>query len=201
MKTVSFILVVVSAILLILALTRKNSNYMNVGAVIKSHICMIKTVPIQFLAIFVSPALLAVASVINGRISDALMENLVVAVSIFFSIFFAIMSILCSMIRKEDARAKSEHNDSGAKDFEENYGLLLSETFNCTMFESIISVFLLILLIGLQLFPISCSVIEAIFHCIILYLVFLVITNLLIIIKRLENLFNQDNPTRKNGSR
>lgn len=195
-KTISSIMVAFSAIILILALTRRNSNYMNVGAVIRNHICMIKSAPLQFMAIFYVPAFLSVASVLNGRISDALMENLVVAVSIFFSIFFAIMSILCSMIRKEE-RA-SESNKNGTKtDEHKDDNSLLSETFNCVMFESIISVFLLILLIGLQLFSIPCSSIERIFHCIILYLVFLVITNLFVIIKRLEKLFAQESDSIK----
>lgn len=190
MKTISIILVAISAFFLILALTRSNSNYMNVGAAITKHYKMIKTVPIQFLAIFVSPAFLSAASVLNGRIDDDLIDTLVVVVSIFFSIFFAIMSILCSMIKKHTSNTENNTSTQRQDKLDENYNLLLNETFDCVMFESIISVFLLILLICLQLFPISCVPVELSLHGVVLYLVFLVIANLFVIIKRLEKLYN-----------
>lgn len=60
---------------------------MNAGVAITKHIKVLKNAPIQFLAIFVSPALLSVASVLNGRISDDLIDTLVVVVSIFFLFF------------------------------------------------------------------------------------------------------------------
>ena len=89
----------------------------------------------------------------------------------------------------KNSEADTNNTTTRQSKLDDEYTSLLDETFDCVMFESIISVFLLILLICLKLFPISSGKIELALHSIVLYFVFLVITNLFVIIKRLETLY------------
>lgn len=182
MHTISMILVIVSTIIIFIAITRKNSNYMNIGNVIKEQIKLLKVAPIQFIAVFITPALLSLASIFSGKIDEKLMSDLLVAVSIFFSIFFSIMGILCSIsVRSDNGEVKTCSSKNG----------LLNETFNCVMFESTICVLLLIILLVMQLYQGS-QIVSTILSFFVLYFTFLVVTNLFIIIKRLESLFNNE---------
>lgn len=177
MKTIAAILIAVSFSILIIALLQKNSNYMNVSEVITKHFSTFTDAPIQFCAVFLVPAFLSIASVLADAVNDNLMENLLVAVSIFFSVFFAVMSILCSMTTDEPSTRPEARNT------------LINETFICAMFESIISVIVLVLLIGYQLLSLPDSWGKSLLQGVILYFVFLVITNMFVIIKRLQKLF------------
>lgn len=189
MKTIASILIALSIGILIVALVQKNSNYMSVGTVIKKHIKLFSHAPIQICAIFFVPGLLAIAAVLSNAVSDALMENLLVAVSIFFSVFFAVMSILCSMTTEG---AETQPTDQTKET--DSARSLIRETFICAMFESVVSVAVLIFLICYQLLSLSNRWGKAIFQTVILYLVFLVITNMFVILKRLEKLFSEKNP-------
>lgn len=198
MKTIASILIALSMVILILALVQKNSNYMSVGSVVKKHFSVFLQAPIQFCAIFVVPALLSIAAILSNVVSDTLMEDLLVAVSIFFSVFFAVMSILCSMtVAGSETQPKEP---TGATGSSESAKKLVEETFNCAMFESIISVAVLVLLICYQMLSFSTPWVKAIIQAIILYLVFLVITNMFVILKRLEKLFSERNGKQKKNN-
>lgn len=188
MKTIASILIALSVGILIVALVQKNSNYMSVSSVIKKQVALFSKAPIQLCAIFIVPGLLAIAAVLSNAVSDMLMENLLVAVSIFFSVFFAVLSILCSMITEE---AESQPTDQTKET--DSTRSLIKETFICAMFESVVSVAVLIFLICYQMLSFSTPWWKAIFQMVILYLVFLVITNMFVILKRLEKLFSEKN--------
>lgn len=189
MKTIASILIALSVGILIVALVQKNSNYMSVSSVIKKHVSLFSKAPIQLCVIFIVPGLLAIAAVFSNAVSDTLMENLLVAVSIFFSVFFAVMSILCSMTTEE---AESQPADQTKE--KDSTRSLIKETFICAMFESVVSVAVLIFLISYQMLLLSNPWWKAILRTVILYLVFLVITNMFVILKRLEKLFSEKNP-------
>ena len=188
MKTIASILIALSVGILIVALVQKNSNYMSVSSVIKKQVALFSKAPIQLCAIFIVPGLLAIAAVLSNAVSDMLMENLLVTVSIFFSVFFAVMSILCSMTTEE---AESQSADQTKE--KDSTRSLIKETFICAMFESVVSVAVLIFLICYQMLSFSTPWWKAIFQMVILYLVFLVITNMFVILKRLEKLFSEKN--------
>ena len=188
MKTIASILIALSVGILIVALVQKNSNYMSVSSVIKKQVALFSKAPIQLCAIFIVPGLLAIAAVLSNAVSDMLMENLLVTVSIFFSVFFAVLSILCSMITEE---TESQPTDQTKET--DSTRSLIKETFICAMFESVVSVAVLIFLICYQMLSFSTPWWKAIFQMVILYLVFLVITNMFVILKRLEKLFSEKN--------
>ena len=189
MKTIASILIALSVGILIVALVQKNSNYMSVSSVMKKHVSLFSKAPVQLCAIFIVPGLLAIAAVLSNAVSDTLMENLLVAVSIFFSVFFAVMSILCSMsIEGTETRSADQTKEKGST------RSLIKETFICAMLESVVSVAVLIFLISYQMLSLSNPWWKAILQTVILYLVFLVITNMFVILKRLEKLFSEKNP-------
>lgn len=153
---------------------------------IKKQVALFSKAPIQLCAIFIVPGFLTIAAVLSNAVSDTLMENLLVAVSIFFSVFFAVMSILCSMTSEGTGiQPKDQTKETGSA------RSLIKETFICAMFESVVSVAVLIFLICYQLLSLSNPWWKTIFQTVILYLVFLIITNMFVILKRLEKLFSE----------
>ena len=124
---------------------------------------MFKGNPLQLIGIFFTPMLLTVGLVEIKYIDKDILSNLNIILSILTAMFLSILSVLCSFSKKEK---------------NENYGQLLKETFNTTIFE--------IILINDFKETIALKITSGAIY----YLTMIAILNILVVIKRIKVLFD-----------
>ena len=169
------ILVIVGIVFMALTFSAKLGNFVDIRNIIKSHISFFKENKLQIISIYIIPIILSIYIGTIHTINRELLNNLNIILSILISMFFAVLSILCSI-------------DSKNKD--ENYKELLNETHTSTVFEIIICIFLLLISFAALFMGRGFNeIIDTIASDIIYYLTFVLILNILVIIKRIEIIF------------
>lgn len=187
--SLSNILIVVSIIIMAVALLQRNSNFLDVRSVFISHFKEFRDSPLQFLAIFIVPLLLAIATSNKYLISVTIVNNLNLILTIFMSMFFAMLSILSAFNYKKIDDNKKD--DVTANNHVKKYNQLLKQTFNSIMFECIVCILILVIGFCLSLMnDFSFSYPLAIISCIVYYLFLFVLFNIFVVIKRIKKLFD-----------
>ena len=189
LKTLFFPLILFSICILltILALTQKNSNFMDVRRIIKNHFHVFRGSSLQCVVLFVVPLLLAVAAVQIRPVDESIINNLNVVLAILISMFFAMLSILSSFPARLNKCGEEMQQGSIAN---KAYDKTLGETFNSILFECILSSLVLICSFSILFFGFfeRCIFLDCV-SIILYYLFFVLISNVFVIIKRIMALF------------
>ena len=176
MSTISVILIIIGFTVLCLCLCAKHSNFFDIRQIFIQHFCVFKGNPLQLIGIFFAPMLITAGLIEIKYIDKDILSNLNIILSILTAMFLSILSILCSF-------SKEGKN--------ENYKQLLKETFNTTIFEIVLCLLLLFIsFIVLFIGDFRESVALKIVGGIIYYLTMIAILNILVVIKRMKVLFD-----------
>lgn len=176
MNTISAVLFIVGFVVLCLCLCVKYSNFLNIGQIFIQHFSVFKENPLQLIGVFFAPMLLSVGLVEIKYINEDILSNLNIILSILVAMFLSILSILCSFSKEEKS---------------ETYKQLLKETFNTTIFEIILCLLLLLIsFIVLFIGDFKQSIALKIASGTIYYLTMITILNILVVVKRIKVLFD-----------
>ncbi len=176
MSTISATLLIIGFVVLCLCLCVKHSNFLDISEIFIQHFYVFKGNPLQLIGIFFTPMLLTVGLVEIKYIDKDILSNLNIILSILTAMFLSILSVLCSFSKKEK---------------NENYGQLLKETFNTTIFEIILCLLLLFIsFIVLFINDFKETIALKITSGAIYYLTMIAILNILVVIKRIKVLFD-----------
>lgn len=183
------ILFFLGIILILVALLQKNSNFLDVRKIICQHLSIFSKSPLQVVAIFGAPLLIAIAAAATHPLTVDIVNNLNVVLSILISMFFAMLSILASLNLRSTDQSKVE--DVTLIRDAKNYNKVLKQTNNAILFESVLAILLLIFSFS-QLFIGSfeptwkLKIISAFVY----YLTLVLVLNIFVIIKRIKSLLD-----------
>lgn len=173
-------------------------DYINVSQIIKKQIMSIlnkkenrrKSDVYAFINIYIIPLILSILIAIEKILSKSFYDNIIIILAILVSVFLTLISILTS-------KSYKEKNEKQKK--------IISYTFNNVYFLTIISILLIILCFFKTSFSnIHINVIDnipliskiftlnnckIIFDTIVIYLIIEIIIHLLIVLKRIEQIF------------
>lgn len=190
--------IIIIAIYLFVYCFLVKQDYINVSQVIKKQIQSIlkkkaerrKSDIYSFTNIYILPLLLAFFSALENIISNNFYDNIIVILAILVSVFLTLISILTS----KSYRTKTEKQK-----------IIVNLAFNNVYFLTIISTLLLILcflkssisnieLNFLENIPIICKIFNMnnfriLFNTIVIYLIIEIIIHLLIVLKRIQQIF------------
>lgn len=190
--------IIIIAIYLFVYCFLVKQDYINVSQVIKKQIQSIlkkkaerrKSDIYSFTNIYILPLLLAFFSALENIISNNFYDNIIVILAILVSVFLTLISILTS----KSYRTKTEKQKN-----------IVNLAFNNVYFLTIISTLLLILcflkssisnieLNFLENIPIICKIFNMnnfriLFNTIVIYLIIEIIIHLLIVLKRIQQIF------------
>ena len=186
------ILFFLGIILILVALLQKNSNFLDVRKIICQHLSIFSKSPLQVVAIFGAPLLIAIAAAATHPLTVEIVNNLNVVLSILISMFFAMLSILASLNLKSTDQSKVE--DVTLIRDAKNYNKVLKQTNNAILFESVLAILLLIvsfsqLFIGSFDSTLKLKIISAFVY----YLTLVLILNIFVVIKRTKELLDSKN--------
>ena len=177
MNVTSVVLFVIGIVFLFFSFSLKMSNFLDVRTIFSEHLSVFKGNPLQLVSIFIVPALFSVGIVKIRCIDREILNNLNIVLSILIAMFFSTLSILCAFADKDNRKPM--------------YKRLLKETFNATIFESILCLLLLFLsFVTLFAGEFEQSLYLQIVSGCIYYLSIVAVLNILVIIKRLKVLFD-----------
>lgn len=178
-KIIEFILspcflLTLSGIILLLNFARKNNNFFDVRKVFVDQLQIFKDAKGQVFVFYGVPILLALGVANYKLIDNDVVGNIVIVLSIIISMLFAMLSVL-TCFNKDDR----------------HYKQVLKETFNTVIFESVLCIFALMAAFAV----LFVGDIETIWvkYCIsftIYYLIFTILLNIFIVIKRIKSLFD-----------
>lgn len=186
------ILFFLGIILILVALLQKNSNFLDVRKIVRQHLSIFSKSPLQVVAIFGAPLLIAIAAAATHPLTVEIVNNLNVVLSILISMFFAMLSILASLSLKSTDQSKVE--DVTLIRNAKNYNKVLKQTNNAILFESVLAILLLIvsfsqLFIGSFDSTLKLKIISAFVY----YLTLALILNIFVVIKRTKELLDSKN--------
>lgn len=163
-----------SAIILFSNFARKNNNFFDVRKVFVDQLKTFSDARGQIFVFYGIPVLLALG-VSNYKLIDKdIVGNIVVVLSIIISMLFAMLSVLTSF-NKDD----------------KHYKEVLKETFNTVIFEAILCIAALIVSFSvLFIGSIETGWINYSISFVIYYLIFAILLNIFIVIKRIKSLFD-----------
>lgn len=169
-----FFLLTLSGIILLLNFARKNNNFFDVRKVFVDQLQIFKNAKGQVFVFYGVPVLLALGVANYKLIDKDVVGNIVIVLSIIISMLFAMLSVL-TCFNKDDR----------------HYKQVLKETFNTVIFESVLCIFALMAAFAV----LFVGDIETIWvkYCIsftIYYLIFTILLNIFIVIKRIKSLFD-----------
>lgn len=186
------ILFFLGILLILVALLQKNSNFLDVRKIIRQHLSIFSKSPLQVVAIFGAPFLIAITAAATHPLTAEIVNNLNVVLSILISMFFALLSILASLNFKSTDQNKV--NDITLVRAAEKYNKVLKQTNNAILFESILAILLLIvsfsqLFIGNFAPTLKLKIISAFVY----YLTLILLLNIFVVIKRTKELIDSKN--------
>jgi len=198
MKLLIKLLILIIAIYLFIYCFLTKQDYINVSQVIREQLQSIlkkkserrKRDIYSFVNIYILPLLLSFFSALENIISNNFYDNIIVILAILVSVFLTLISILTS----KSYKTKTDKQK-----------IIVNLTFNNVYFLTVISTILLILCflkssisnIELNLFnniPIICKIFnlsnyKVLFNTIVIYLIIQIIIHLLIVLKRIQQIF------------
>lgn len=188
MKYLFKILIFLIALYLFLYYFIFKQDYVNASQIIKKQVLSVlkrknerrKSDILAFINIYIIPLVLAVLVSMDNLLDKKFYDNVIVILAILVSVFLTLISILT-------AKSYKNKNDRQKK--------IVNITFNNVYFLTIISIILIIFcflktsFLNLSI-PFLTSVNwEIIFNVIIIYLILLIFIHLLIVLKRIEQIF------------
>lgn len=179
MNAISVILFIIGFVILCACLCVKHSNFLGIRQIVIQHFCVLKGNPLQLIGIFFAPLLLAIGLVEIKCIDGNILINLGIVPSILVYLCLLTLGALCSV-------SKESKN--------ENYKQLLKETFNTTIFELMLCLLLffisfialVVLAVLKNLEPVALKIVSGVIY----YLTMITILNVLVVIKRIKVIFD-----------
>jgi len=132
-KLIGLVLVVSSTIIIFVLLLRKNESFFNIRDVIKKQFALFKNCKSQYFVFYAIPLLFASGLALIYNADTTFYTNLSVILGILLSMLFAILSILASI----DFSGFKKEQQAKAK-------IVVLETVNCIVFNSILCLFLML---------------------------------------------------------
>lgn len=198
---ISIILFCFSGIFLLLYSIRKNNNFINVRKTLANHVAIFKNnkwLKGQLLFFFGLPCTLAIATTIIKPIDDSFLNLILLIITIFISMFFAMLSIIISFKDRENQTKNEKLKDS--KEQVQNKKLI-KQTCDSLIFENFICVIIILISLIYNLFPKAVfnflpdyciGYLISIANFIIYYLLYCLLLNLFIVLKRIRILIHND---------
>lgn len=165
-----------SAIVLLFATTRKNNNFFDVQHIIKSHLNIFKDSKFQYVIFYGVPFLLSTGTLLQQFVNEDLLGHIIIVISIFMSMLFAMLSTITSLNQK-------------TKD--EFYLKLVNETHMSILFEAILCIGVLIISFTLLFSNITNCFVLGIFSFILYYLIYTIMLQVFILVKRISVLLRE----------
>lgn len=172
------IICIISIVIFCMNFFVKFNNFFNIDQIIVTHFKMFNGNYFQMIIIYVLPIFIAIRISMNNLINTEILENVNLIITVLTSMFFAVLSILCSVNYKEKS---------------DKFKLLITETFNSTLFEIMCCVILLLIsfiMIFLDNFEKNISLM--IMSVLVYYLLIIIILNVLILMKRTKVVFEKN---------
>lgn len=164
----------ISIILLFLSLLTNLGNMLNVADIIKENIKITFCNKIQGFCIYIAPVFYSISIVLNFKFTKEILSNLNVVITILMSLMFAIIGILYSVTKKKNQKVNQ----------------LVDETYTTTLFEIVIcTIMMLCIFFGSCLIDSDMNFLATLVNGLICYMFFVIVLNLLIILKRINVLF------------
>ena len=170
-------LFILALMILIVYIFKAGTNYLNIKKIFKDYISIFSNARKHLWLFWGVPVLLSAALVQVTALTSELAEHLSVFLSILISAFFAMLSILVS---------KDTSKQTGKL-----YGQVLKETASTVLLEIVL--FMMALIISLAIIFLSDSIkygVQIIISVFEYYLVFVMVLNMLILIKRFKALID-----------
>lgn len=200
---ISIILFCFSGIFLLLYSIRKNNNFIDVRKTLTNHVAIFKNknnkwLKGQLLFFFGLPCTLAIATTIIKPIDDSFLNLILLIITIFISMFFAMLSIIISFKDRENQTKNEKLKDS--KEQVQNKKLI-KQTCDSLIFENFICVIIILISLIYNLFPKAVlnflpdyciGHLISIANFIIYYLLYCLLLNLFIVVKRIRILIHSD---------
>lgn len=176
MNKTAAITIAIGTAILCGCILQKNSNFLDVRRIFIQHIRIFKENAFQMVGIYIAPVLLSVGFAEIKCLDKEILGNLNIVLSILTAMFFSVLSILGAFSKE----GKSE-----------NYKKLLKETFNTTIFEVLLCLMLLFIsFVLLFIGNFKESFYLKIESGVIYYLSMVMILNILVVVKRIKVLFD-----------
>lgn len=164
------------AVLFIFYLSRKNSNFVDVRNILRDHFNLLKNDKFTLFIFLFLPIASALSCAFLQRITDDIINSINIILPIFIGLQFSVAGILCSI---------SKSNDKFEK--------IKKSAFNEILFESVLSI--LALMASFMVLFIGVSQINdkilLIVSFVIYFLLFDMVMNTFIVLKRLKFLFDE----------
>ena len=185
----NIIIATIVVIVLFICILKKHNNFINVREVFKEHFKIFNSNKGQYINYYVLPAVLAFCISEIRTLDINLCQNINIVVSILISMLFAMLGIISSS-KKQVSNNNINLDETNRKN---KINKLYYETYNSIIFEIIICIAILFAsFIVLFLNGISNIILNITFSTILYYLIFVVLLNILIVLKRLKILFEND---------
>lgn len=167
-------LFLIAGIIIFLNCIKKNNNFFDIRRIVIEHFEMFSNAKGQIVVFYGTPLLLAIAVLKNNCINKDIIDNIVIMLSIIIAMLFAMLSILNSYQNKDSEYVK-----------------VLEETYNTILFQCIICVLTLIISFS-QYFVdnYDSELVLKIVSFLLYYMIFVLIMNIFIILKRMKALFD-----------
>lgn len=164
----------VAGLILFFNCIKKNNNFFDIRNIFLEQFKMFNNAKSQIIVFYIVPVILAYAVTKNKYIDKEITDNIIIVLSIMLSMLFAILSIINGYQKKDSKYIK-----------------VLDETNNSIMFQSVLCVITLIISFA-QFFVDSYSgeKIIIIVSFVLYYLMFVIILNTFIILKRMKALYD-----------
>lgn len=187
MLIISIVLFCLSVLVLFVYAFRKNNNFINLRGTISNYTSIFKNKNNKYLKgqlfiFFGIPCTLSIATTIIKPIDDTFLNLILLVITIFISMFFAMLSIIISF---GDKQAKNNK--------------LVKETCDSLIFENFICVIIILIALIYNLFPniafsfIPKNLTDYLAHTadfFIYYLLYCLLLNLFIVLKRIRVLIH-----------
>ncbi len=170
------VLIIISIIILLVYFIHKGTNFLSLKKIVKDYARIFSDAKGHVLIFWGVPILLAVALTQAATITKGLTEYLLVFLSILVSAFCAIMSVLVNI---------------RAKEHDVKYQTVYKETVSTVLIEVVVCVFALLITLSIMVLPEDTTKwVSNIISFLDYYLIFAMILNLLILIKRIKALID-----------
>lgn len=179
-------LVIVSSILFLMFLIFGKTSFINLRSVIIKHLKLFADCKLQYLVFYVFPLAFSIGLSMVYIAKEPFYSDLSVIIGILLSMQFAILTILTGY----DFSSVKDKQQKGTAD------KVVSETINTIIFNSILSVFLmlygLVIIVlsrsNLPLVSFDLSILKMISSCIAYYVFIVILLDLLLIVKRMSKI-------------
>lgn len=167
------ILLPIGIILVVFYLIQRNNNFIRIKGIFKQYISIFEKSFFQISFFFGVPIFFALSFVQLSETEQSTFDTMYVVVSILITMFFSVLTMLTG-----DNSNRSE-----------TYKKVLNETINCILFEIVVSILILVYgfvfqMLLMQIPDILVDICASIFY----YMIFFMLLNMFIIVKRFKML-------------